>query len=49
MKTASGQRDAFIESRQEIHSRPIFSRMIHDINAPMSGWILNELVTPDEH
>ena len=21
--------------------------MIHDINAPMSGWILNEVVTPD--
>ena len=46
MKTAPGQRDAFIESRQEF-TRPIFSRMIHDINAPMSGWILNELVTPD--
>ena len=46
MKTASGQRDAFIESRQGF-IQPIFSRMIHDINAPMSGWILNELVTPD--
>jgi len=47
MKTAPGQRDAFIESRQEF-TRPIFSRMIHDIDAPMSGWILNELVTPDD-
>jgi hypothetical protein len=46
MKTAPGQRDAFVESRQEF-TQPIFSRMIHDINAPMSGWILNELVTPD--
>jgi len=46
MKTAPGQRDAFVESRQGF-IQPIFSRMIHDINAPMSGWILNELVTPD--
>ena len=46
MKTAPGQRDAFVESRQEF-TQPIFSRMIHDINAPMNGWILNELVTPD--
>jgi hypothetical protein len=46
MKTAPEQRDAFVESRQEF-TRPIFSRMIHDIDAPMSGWILNELVTPD--
>jgi hypothetical protein len=46
MKTAPGQRDAFVESRQEF-THPIFNRMIHDINAPMSGWILNEVVTPD--
>ena len=46
MKTAPGQRDAFVESRQGF-IQPIFSRMIHDIDAPMSGWILNELVTPD--
>ena len=46
MKTGPGQRDAFVESRQGF-IQPIFSRMIHDINAPMSGWILNELVTPD--
>jgi hypothetical protein len=45
MKTAPGQHDAFVKSRQEF-TRPIFSRMIHDIDAPMSGWILNELVTP---
>jgi hypothetical protein len=47
MKTAQGQRDAFVESRQGF-IQPIFSRMIHDIDAPMSGWILNELVTPDD-
>ena len=46
MKTAPGQRDAFVESRQGF-IQPIFSRMIHDINAPMNGWILNELLTPD--
>ena len=46
MKTAPGQRDEFVESRQEF-TQPIFNRMIHDINAPMSGWILNEVVTPD--
>ena len=47
MKTASGQRDAFVESRQGF-IQPIFSKMIHDINAPMSGWILNELVAPGD-
>ena len=45
MKTGLGQRDAFVESRQGF-IQPIFSRMIHDINAPMNGWVLNELVTP---
>ena len=33
MKTAPGQHDAFVKSRQEFTS-PIFSRMIHDIDAP---------------
>jgi hypothetical protein len=46
MKTAPSRRDAFVESRQGF-IKPIFSRMIHDINAPMSGWILDELVTPN--
>jgi hypothetical protein len=46
MKTAPGQRDPFVESRLGF-IQPIFSRMINDIDAPLSGWILNELVTEE--
>ena len=46
MKTTPDQRDAFVKSRKSF-IKPIFNRMIHDIDAPMNGWILNELVTTD--
>jgi hypothetical protein len=46
MKAAPGQRDAFVESRLGF-VQPIFMRMINDSDAPLSGWILNELVTAE--
>ena len=46
MKTKAGQRDAFIESRKSF-IKPIFDKMIHDIDAPMNGWILNEVLIPE--
>ena len=43
MKTKAGQRDAFVESRKSF-IKPIFDKMIHDVDAPMNGWILNVLI-----
>ena len=43
MKVVEGQRDEFVRSRLNF-IKPIFERQINDINAPMSGWLMGEVV-----
>lgn len=43
MKVLNGTRDEFVRSRLNF-IKPIFERQINDINAPMSGWLMGEVV-----